>query len=218
MKTKTDKVNAPALDASIKTLKQYIEEFNEHLGRSIESLIKAAKCYTEAVNIFGKEARDGFRDAIPSIPESVWRSFVEIAGRKLSPKVLTLTSATLVDTIRKLPYEKQVEVLGDIDEEPRPMPVLSRGAVAIKPITGMNASELNSLIDKKAGTIRTVEQQMQSAEAKLRARLILPAWEIKGETLAIHRTCILQGVELDALIDALDKMRNGAKSSKRKVS
>ena len=203
------------LAASVKTLKAYIEEFNKYLGKSIESLMAAAKVYAEAVEVYGGDAHAAFVDACPSIPENVWKSFIEIAGRRLSPKVLTLTSVALIDTIRKLPYDKQVEVLGDVNEEPRPMPVLSRGAVAMKPVTAMNAAELNALIDKKCGSIRTVEQQVQSAESKLRARLILPAWEIKGNTLAIHKACILQGVELDALIDALDKVR---KDGKRKVA
>lgn len=201
---------------SVETLDALLSKFQKYYGKSIEMLVKAACVYCDAVDAYGDEAADAFAASFKQMSRRDWDMLVKIARREMSPKLFVMASDFMVKKIGSLPYETQVDALGEVGEPPKDIPVLSRGSVIMKPMHMMNASEINSAIDTNAGRIRTADEQIQAAAAALAAKANLPKWSVEDGVLAVHKACIVSGDDLARLYAEIGAIVN-AKTKKRRA-
>lgn len=90
--------------------RDYVQEFADALGFGLESIVKAAGIYVEAVDANPENAisfHEAFRDTIPA---SAWTSFEAVGRKWMHPKLLLGGGGRYSNKIKKLPYSVQKQV------------------------------------------------------------------------------------------------------------
>ena len=97
-------------NAVTKTAQEYINAFGEVFTAGIESIVKAAKIYVDAIEANPANAdkfKDHFRD---TIPPGAWSGFEAVGRKWMHPKLLLGGGGQYAHKIKRLPYSQQERV------------------------------------------------------------------------------------------------------------
>lgn len=90
--------------------RNYVSEFRLAFTDGIESIVKAAAVYVEAIE-FDSKLKDRFRDEFADIiPPSAWCGFEAVGRKWMHPKLLMGGGGNYASRIKKLPYSDQEKI------------------------------------------------------------------------------------------------------------
>ena len=184
-------------------LAAHIKAFGEYMKQGLRCIEMAAQEFYTAANE-SPDADIKFAEAYPWITAKDWKLLARIGRRELAPRAFMLPNSLTIEAVGVFPLNIQEALIGTATTAPVPQKVFSRGRVIEKRLEDMNAVELSAVVDKKAARIRTVEEQIAAAAAKVETKPEAPKWEIRGGVLCVYERVNFSAEEV---ADILKKMR-----------
>jgi len=183
-----------------------IEKFKEYYVKGLEYLLEASKVYAASVAKHPVEAEIAYSQAFPNLLAKDWKLMLRIGRGDLTPRAFLIPNDCAVECVSTVPLHVQKALLGDEENPPVPQKVYSRGRVIEKAVEHMNAVELNAVFDKKAGRLRTIEEQMQVATKEVVDVVASGTWKIESGKLKTSGKCVFT---LEEVARILRKMKGG---------
>ena len=181
----------------------HIKAFGEYMKQGLRCIEMAAQEYNAAVNE-SPDADIQFAEAYPWITAKDWKLLARIGRRELAARAFMIPNASTIEAVGVFPLHVQEALVGTATTGPVPQKVFSRGRIVEKRLEDMNAVELSAVVDKKAARIRTIDEQIAAATAKVETKTDAPVWEIRGGVLCVYGRV---NFTAEQVADILKKMR-----------
>lgn len=189
------------------SLASEIETFRTAFANGMKMIETAARQYAKSLADHPGVADIAYAEKFPTLSQKDWKLLSKIGRGDLVPRAFLIPNDYAVRCIEVLPIHVQQALVGTEDSKPVPQKVFSRGRIVEKTIDSMNAVELNSLIDMKAGQLRAPSVQLEIAAARPVVKDESTAWRVVNGMLCVYGRVNFSVVEV---ADILRKMK-GAK-------
>lgn len=187
-----------------KEVRESIERCKTHWKKGIQEMEAACREYVWALDKYSN-ARAAYRQEMAHLTPREWDMMERVGRGTLTVMSFVMPSETQQAALDVFDIGIQEVLVGSPNKPPIPQKVWSRGRVVNKTLQEMSSIEVETLVDKKAGRLRTIEEQ-QSASMDRIQRNASVCYTISGGRLIVNCRA---SFTIDEVADILRRMKGG---------
>lgn len=184
----------PVAEKMMRNLDEYVDGFRNSMNIGADAILRAAKCYSDALLRHPTLAPERFSTEFPGVSQRTWDILERIGNGDLNVNAFFLPYTT-ARRIAHISKEKQDRIFSD---GVKGFYVVSPSTMKAKiiPLQALSDAQARLVLDTSTGRVRSVEEQKKIIERQTKAviRSGMPGrpvkYEIKGHV------CVIGGVEV----------------------